>query len=80
MNPLQFNVRNAFENGRLQTITVNPNGHPDAFRIIDPRQFIISTTLDPSSHSREAALSLCGTFSQSRVSALQDRQKSLNPC
>ena len=39
---LQLNVRNIFENGRLQTVAVNPDGSPYAFRIIDPRQFILS--------------------------------------
>ncbi|HVS53456.1 MAG TPA: TonB-dependent receptor plug domain-containing protein [Opitutaceae bacterium] len=42
----QFNVRNMFERGRLQAIAVNPDGTPYAFRIIDPRQFIFSTTFD----------------------------------
>jgi outer membrane receptor protein involved in Fe transport len=41
---LQFNVRNAFEGGRLQAIGVNPNGAPYNFRIIDPRQFILTST------------------------------------
>jgi len=43
---IQLNVRNVFENGRLQAIAVNPDGTPYAFRIIDPRQFILSTTFD----------------------------------
>jgi hypothetical protein len=41
---LQLNVRNVFEDGRLQPIAVNPDGTPWAFRIIDPRQFILSAT------------------------------------
>ena len=43
---LQLNVRNAFESGRLQTIGVNPDGTGYNFRIIDPRQFILSATFD----------------------------------
>lgn len=43
---IQLNVRNALENGRLQAIAVNPDGQPFAYRIIDPRQFILSTTFD----------------------------------
>jgi hypothetical protein len=43
---LQLNVKNIFENGRLQAIAVNPNGDPYAFRIVDPRQFILSATFD----------------------------------
>ena len=43
---LQLNVRNAFEGGRLQAIGVNPDGTPYNFRIIDPRQFILTATFD----------------------------------
>ena len=43
---VQLNVRNAFEGGRLQAIGYNPNGQPYNFRIIDPRQFILTTTFD----------------------------------
>jgi hypothetical protein len=43
---VQLNVRNAFEGGRLQAIAVNPDGVPYAYRIIDPRQFIFSTSFD----------------------------------
>ena len=43
---MQLNVRNVFENGRLQPVAVNPDGRPYAYRIIDPRQFIISTSFD----------------------------------
>ncbi len=42
----QLNVRNAFEDGRLQPIAVNPLGQPTSFRIIDPRLFILTTTFD----------------------------------
>ena len=43
---LQLNVKNIFENGRLQAVAVNPDGSPYAFRIIDPRQFILSATFN----------------------------------
>jgi hypothetical protein len=43
---LQLNVRNAFEGGRLQPVAVNPDGVPFAYRIIDPRQFILTATFD----------------------------------
>jgi hypothetical protein len=42
----QLNVKNAFEGGRLQVISVNPDGGPANFRIIDPRQFILTATFD----------------------------------
>ncbi|MBI5691998.1 MAG: hypothetical protein HZC55_18100 [Verrucomicrobia bacterium] len=41
---VQLNVRNVLEDGRLQPIAVNPDGTPWAFRIVDPRQFILSVT------------------------------------
>ncbi len=43
---IQLNVRNIFENGRLQAVAYNPDGSPFAFRIIDPRQFILSANFD----------------------------------
>jgi outer membrane receptor protein involved in Fe transport len=43
---IQLNVRNVTEGGRLQPIAANPDGSPSAFRIIDPRQFILSLTFD----------------------------------
>ncbi len=43
---VQLNVRDIFEDGRLQAIAVNPDGAPYAFRIIDPRQFILSTSFE----------------------------------
>ncbi len=43
---IQLNVRDIFEGGRLQAIAVNPDGSHYAFRIVDPRQFILSTTFD----------------------------------
>ena len=42
----QLNLKNAFEGGRLQAIGVNPDGAPYAYRIVDPRQFILSTSFD----------------------------------
>ena len=43
---VQLNIRDAFESGRLQKVAVNPNGSAYAVRIIDPRQFILTTTFD----------------------------------
>ena len=43
---VQLNVRNVLENGRLQKVAVNPDGSTYAYRIIDPRQFILSTSFD----------------------------------
>jgi hypothetical protein len=43
---LQLNVRNILEDGRLQKISFNPDGTAWNFRIIDPRQFIVSATFD----------------------------------
>jgi hypothetical protein len=42
----QLNVRNLQESGRLQAIQVNPDGVANVFRIIDPRQFILTVTFD----------------------------------
>jgi outer membrane receptor protein involved in Fe transport len=42
----QLNVRNLQENGRLQAIAAYPNGTANGYRIIDPRQFILSATFD----------------------------------
>jgi outer membrane receptor protein involved in Fe transport len=42
----QLNIRNAFESGRLQPVAVNPDGTPYAYRIVDPRQFILSTSFE----------------------------------
>ena len=41
---VQLNVRNVFEDGRLQPVGALPNGVPHSFRIIDPRTFILTTT------------------------------------
>ncbi len=43
---VQLNVRNVFEDGRLQPVAVNPDGTGWAFRIIDPRQFFVSATFN----------------------------------
>ncbi len=43
---VQLNVRNVFEDGRLQTVAVNPDGTGWAFRIIDPRQFFLTATFN----------------------------------
>jgi hypothetical protein len=42
----QLNIRDAFEDGRLQRVAVNPDGSTYAYRIINPRQFILSLTFD----------------------------------
>jgi hypothetical protein len=42
----QLNIRNVFEDGRLQSVAVNPDGSTYAYRIIDPRQFIVSLNFD----------------------------------
>jgi hypothetical protein len=43
----QLNVRNLQENGdRLQPIGAFPDGTPHTYRIIDPRQFILTATFD----------------------------------
>jgi hypothetical protein len=43
---VQLNVRNAFENGGLQPVGALPNGQPHTYRIIDPRQIILTTSFD----------------------------------
>jgi outer membrane receptor protein involved in Fe transport len=42
----QLNVRNVTEGGRLQPIGANPDGTINTYRIVDPRQFILSATFD----------------------------------
>ena len=44
---VQLNVRNVTEAGRLQPIAANPDGSIWNYRIVDSRQFILSTSLDP---------------------------------
>jgi hypothetical protein len=43
---LQLNVKDIFENGRLQAVAYNPDGQPFAFRIVDPRQFVLSANFN----------------------------------
>jgi outer membrane receptor protein involved in Fe transport len=43
---VQLNVRDIFEGGRLQAVGVNPDGNAAVLRIINPRQFILTTTFD----------------------------------
>ena len=42
----QLNVRDVLEDGRLQTVAVDPLGRATVSRIIDPRQIILTTTFD----------------------------------
>ena len=43
---LQLNVRNLQESGRLQPIGAYPDGTKNTYRIVDPRQFIVTATFD----------------------------------
>lgn len=43
---IQLNVKNPFENGRIQPFVYNPDGVPWNYRIVDPRQFILTATFD----------------------------------
>ena len=43
---VQLNVRNVTESGTLRGIAVNPDGTIWRYRVIDPRQFILSTSFD----------------------------------
>jgi outer membrane receptor protein involved in Fe transport len=43
---VQLNVKNVQEGGRLQAVSAFPDGTPNAYRIVDPRQFILSATFD----------------------------------
>jgi hypothetical protein len=43
---LQLNVRNLQESGRLQPIGAYPDGTKNSYRIVDPRQFIVTATFD----------------------------------
>jgi outer membrane receptor protein involved in Fe transport len=43
---VQLNVKNVAENGRLQPFGVNPDGSYYNYRIIDPREFILSVNFD----------------------------------
>jgi hypothetical protein len=41
-----LNCNNVTEDGHLQPIAVNYDGSPWAFRIIDSRQFVLTTSFD----------------------------------
>jgi outer membrane receptor protein involved in Fe transport len=43
---VQLNIKDVFEKGRLQPVAVNPDGNYFAYRIVDPRRFTLSTSLD----------------------------------
>jgi outer membrane receptor protein involved in Fe transport len=43
---LRLNGRNLQEGGRLQPIGAYPDGTPNAYRIVDPRQYILSATFE----------------------------------
>jgi hypothetical protein len=43
---VQLNVRNVAEDGRLQPVAAFPDGRPYAYRIVEPRVFILSATFD----------------------------------
>lgn len=43
---VQLNVANVFEDGGLRPVAVNYDGSPYSFRIMDPRQFTLTTTFD----------------------------------
>jgi len=43
---IQLNVRNVTEGGRLQPIGAYPDGSINTYRIVDPREFILSATFD----------------------------------
>jgi len=42
----QLNVRNIQEDGRLQAVQAGPDGSATAYRIIDPRTFILSASFE----------------------------------
>ena len=42
----QLNVRNIQESGRLQPVGAFPDGTPHSYRIVDPRQFILTASFD----------------------------------
>ncbi len=43
---IQLNVANVFEDGGLQVVGVNYDGSPSSYRIIDSRQFVLTTKFD----------------------------------
>jgi len=46
MGTFRFNVRNIQESGGLRAIATFPDGTPSAYRIVDPRQFILTASFD----------------------------------
>jgi hypothetical protein len=42
----QLNIRNVLEGGRLQPVGVNPDGTYYNYRIVDPREFVLSVRFD----------------------------------
>jgi hypothetical protein len=42
----RLNIRNVQESGRLQAVGAFPNGEIHSYRIVDPRQFILSATFE----------------------------------
>lgn len=43
---IQLNIVNVFEDGDLRVVGVNYDGSPNSYRIIDPRQFILTASFD----------------------------------
>ena len=43
---VQLTVVNATESSRLQMIGVHPDGRGYAYRLVDPRKFILSTSFE----------------------------------
>jgi hypothetical protein len=43
---IQLNVRDAWSQGYLETVQVNPDGSGETYRIIPPRQWYLQTTFD----------------------------------
>jgi hypothetical protein len=43
---VQLNVRDLWSNGSLQAVAINPDGSPDSFMIIPPRQFFVTVKFD----------------------------------
>jgi hypothetical protein len=43
---LQLNVNNVFEGGSLRAVAVNYDGSPYSFRIIDPRQYVLTARFE----------------------------------
>lgn len=43
---IQLNINNLGESGRLMPIQTNLDGQPWAYRIIDPRQYVLTTSFD----------------------------------